>query len=223
MMSTSEMSSPMNTPLQAPSHLGFQGEELILKGDSDGADEFDSRRFVSTQYHSDDEGLTSYSPPHGPSSPPSPSIHYLTATVRKHARTARDAVNSGFTTPFARMYNQWHQNQELNKKVQTTIGRPDMTASQQVKAVAQLLRSADQFPQTFMETKDFGLDFPADQFQYGRPTGFPVPLPYQPQFLAFPRPEQTTDEFVTSYGWGDQSYPQFFPRPADGAEPLSEA
>lgn len=225
MMSTSEMSSPMNTPLQAPSHLGFQGDELILKGDSDGADEFDTsrHRFVSTQYHSEEEGPLPYSPP-SLNSPPSPSVHYLTATVRKHARAAREAVDSGFTTPFARMYNQWHHNQDLNKKVQMTIGRSDLTSSQQVKTIAQMLRSADQYPQAFMETKDFGLDFPPpEQFQFGR-SGFPVPLPYQPPFLVpFPRPDQPTEEFVPPYAWAPpDQYPQFFPRP-DVTEPLTEA
>lgn len=225
MMSTSELSSPMNTPLQAPSHLGFQGDELILKGDSDGADEFDAsrHRFVSSNYHSEEEGPLPYSPPQAPSSPPSPSVHYLTATVRKHARAAREAVNSGFTTPFARMYNQWNHNQELNKKVQMTIGRPDLTTSQQVKTIAQMLRSADQYPQTFMENKDFGLDFPPDQFSY-RP-GFPVPLPYQPSFLVpFSRPEQA-EEFVPPYAWNSHpdQYPQYFPRPVGASEPLSEA
>jgi hypothetical protein len=223
MMSTSELSSPMNTPLQAPSHLGFQGDELILKGDSDGADEFDAsrHRFVSSHYHSEEEGPLPYSPPHDPSSPPSPSVHYLTATVRKHARAAREAVNSGFTTPFARMYNQWHHNQDLKKKVQMTIGRSDLTTSQQIKTIAQMLRSADQYSQAFMETKDFGLDFPPDQFQYAR-SGFPVPLPYQPSFLVpFPRPEQTGEDFVPPYPWGSDQFSQYFPRPVE--EPLSEA
>lgn len=189
MMSTSDLSSPMNTPLQAPSQFGFHGDELLLKGEysDDGNDLVEGSRrsgHPSNSHYSDDEGGLPYSPPAGPIDSSSAAQarynrHYLTTTVRQHAK---QAVRSGYTTPFARMYNLWQNNLELNKKVQSTLIRQDLTPTQRVEVIAEILRSSDHSE---------------DSQSYAPPT--PIQSQYLPAASATASPVSSTANTNTAY------------------------